>query len=102
VNTADEAAAILQAKWNIGLAGGALIAVPPPGDLALDLDEMEEAVEEALRAADEAGVTGKDITPFLLSRVSEITGGASLEANIALLVQNARVAAEIAQAMVED
>jgi pseudouridine-5'-phosphate glycosidase len=47
-------------------------------------------------------VTGKDITPFLLSRVSEITGGASLEANIALLVQNARVAAEIAQAMVED
>jgi pseudouridine-5'-phosphate glycosidase len=102
VNTAQDAAAVLRAKWSLGLEGGALIAVPPPDDLALDLDEMEEAVEEALQAADEAGVTGKDITPFLLSRVSEITGGDSLEANIALLVQNARVAAEIAQAMTEN
>ena len=99
VNTPDEAAEILKAKWDLGLAGGALIAVPPPPDLALDIDEMEVAVEEALKAADEAGVTGKDITPFLLSRVSEITGGASLDANIALLVRNAQVAAEIAQAI---
>lgn len=102
VNTAQDAAAVLRGKWGLGLEGGALIAVPPPDDLALDLDEMEEAVEEALQAADEAGVTGKDVTPFLLSRVSEITGGDSLEANIALLVQNARVAAEIAQAMTEN
>jgi len=99
VNTASEASEILQAKWELGLVGGALITVPPPADLALDLDEMEEAVQEALLAADKAGVTGKDITPFLLSRVSEITEGASLDANIALLVQNAQVAAEIALAM---
>lgn len=99
VETAEEAAAILKAKWALGLTGGALVTVPPPGNLALNLDDMEAAVEKALREADRAGVTGKDITPFLLSRVSEITEGASLEANIALLVQNAGVAAAIARAL---
>ena len=60
---------------------------------------MEKAIEVALRAADEAGIRGKELTPFLISRVSQLTGGRSLTVNLALLEQNARVAARIAGAM---
>jgi pseudouridine-5'-phosphate glycosidase len=101
VDTPQQAAAILRARWDLGFAGGVLIAVPPPDDLAMPYDVMDAAVEEALRAAEQAGVRGKDITPFLLSRVSEITGGRSLEVNIALLERNARTAAHIAKALAE-
>jgi pseudouridylate synthase len=98
VQNPAEAAAILHAKWDMGLEGGALIAVPPPAEAALPGDEMQAAIDEALRAAAEAGIGGKALTPFLLARVSEITAGRSLQANIALLEQNARVAAQIAAA----
>jgi pseudouridine-5'-phosphate glycosidase len=97
--TPAEVAEILSAKWALGLDGGALITVPPPTHLALKRDEMESAIAQALRDANAAGVVGKDITPFLLSRVSQITEGRSLDVNIALLEQNARVAARIAVAL---
>jgi pseudouridylate synthase len=97
--TPAEVAEILSAKWALGLDGGALITVPPPAHLALKRDEMESAIAQALRDANAAGVVGKDITPFLLSRVSQITEGRSLDVNIALLEQNARVAARIAVAL---
>jgi pseudouridylate synthase len=99
VETPAEAAAILEAKWALGLGGGALITVPPPAHLALHGDEMETAIAQALHDADTAGVVGKEITPFLLSRVSQITEGRSLEVNIALLEQNARIASRIAAAL---
>lgn len=99
VQTPDEAAAILRAKWLLGLEGGALITVPPPTELALPGEEMETAIDQALRDANGAGITGKAMTPFLLSRISEITAGRSLAVNIALLEQNARVAARIATAL---
>ena len=101
VDTPQQAAAILRARWDLGFAGGVLIAVPPPDDLAMPNDVMDAAVEQALHDAEGAGVRGKAITPFLLSRVSEITGGRSLEVNIALLERNARTAAHIAKALAE-
>lgn len=99
VETAQEAAAIVQAQWSAGLRGGALIAVPPPGDLALPDDEMEAAIAQALADEEREGVTGKHITPYLLAKVAEITGGRSMAVNLALLEQNARIAARIAKAM---
>lgn len=101
IDSPEDAAAILSAKWALGLNGGALITVPPPADLALSQDEMQRAIAAAMQAADEAGITGKAITPFLLSRVSEITAGRSLAVNIGLLVQNAQIAAHIAAALTQ-
>jgi len=99
IESPEEVAKILYAKWDLDLEGGALITVPPPAHLALPKEEMEAAISQALNDAEKAGVMGKEITPFLLSRVSEITAGRSLEVNIALLIQNAQVATQIAIAM---
>jgi len=96
VDSPAEAAAIIRAKWEMGLHGAVLVTVPPPADLALPAEEVEAAVEAAMRDASVSGVTGKALTPYLLARVSEITAGRSLEVNIGLLVQNARIAAQIA------
>ena len=90
----------MRAGWSAGLRGGALITVPPPGTLALPSDVMEAAIAQALGDADREGVTGKRITPYLLAKVAEITGGRSMAVNLALLEQNARIAARIALAMV--
>ena len=94
-----EAAAILNAKWEMGLKGGVLIANPIPEEYGLDFDEMEGVIQKALAAADEAGVHGKDITPFLLAKVKDLTGGESLASNIQLALNNAKCAAQIAAAM---
>lgn len=99
VETAEEVAALLRVKWEMGLEGGLLVTVPPPPEAALPYDEMEAAVEQALEAAAREGVRGKALTPFLLSRVAEATGARSLTANLALLENNARVAAEVAVAL---
>ena len=95
----EEAAAILNAKWDMGLKGGVLIGNPIPEEYALDFDHMESVIRVALAAADEAGVHGKDITPFLLAKVKDLTGGESLASNIQLALNNAKVAAQIAAAM---
>ena len=94
-----EAAAILRAKWELGLKGGVLIANPIPEEYGLDFDEMEKVIQVALAAADEAGVHGKDITPFLLAKVKDLTGGESLASNIQLALNNAACAARIAVAL---
>lgn len=99
VDTSEQAAAVIRARWEFGLEGGVLVVVPPPAEVALPNDEMEAAIAEALRAADRAGVRGKALTPFLLAHLGEATQGRSLQANIALLEQNARVAARIAVAL---
>jgi len=95
---ADAVAGILRTHWDLGL-GGALIANPIPEADALDAVEIETAISAAVDEAERDGVGGKVLTPFLLGRLAETTGGASLAANKALLLNNARVAAEIAGAL---
>lgn len=89
----------LRTKWALGLQGGAIIANPIPESAAMDHQVIDEAINTALREADEQGVRGKDSTPFLLARVKELTGGDSLASNIALVYNNAKVAAQIATAL---
>ncbi len=99
VDTPQEAAAIIQAGRQLGAAHGLLIVAPVPADAAMDAEVAEAAI---LRATDEAlaqGIAGKDITPFVLRRVSELTAGKSMSANIALLLNNARIAGQIAVAL---
>ena len=96
IESPDEAAAIIDAAETIGARHGFLITVPVPADKELSADIAEIAIVQATQEAEEAGVSGKDITPFVLGRVSALTEGASRVANIALLINNARVAGEIA------
>ncbi|WP_207459140.1 pseudouridine-5'-phosphate glycosidase [Azospirillum sp. SYSU D00513] len=95
---AEEVAAILEAKWSLGLEGGVLLANPIPEEDALDAAEMEEAIGHALAEAGRQGISGKAITPFLLAALERITGGRSLTANVALIRNNAAVAARVAKA----
>lgn len=100
VDTPEQVAAIVAARRKLGLQHGTLVTVPVPEEDALPADEAERAIAEATRLADEAGIHGKAVTPFVLAKVLELTGGRSQRANIAALVNNARVAAQIAQAIV--
>ncbi len=95
----EEVAAIWKAHRRLGLRTGMLVTVPVPEEAALDEDVATAAIEEALTAAEAAGVRGKAITPFLLAYIAEHTGEAALRANLALLENNARLAAAIAQAL---
>ena len=97
----EEAAAIIAAKWRLEIEGGVLVAVPVPAGLELDATAGEAAIQAALADAERDGIRGKAITPFLLERVNQLTGGESLRANVALLENNARVAAVLAAAMRE-
>lgn len=96
VDSAAEVAAAITAKQELGLAGGMLIAVPIPEQHALENDEIDGVINEALAEMGQLGITGKETTPFLLGRIADKTGGRSLAANIQLVINNARVAAEIA------
>jgi pseudouridine-5'-phosphate glycosidase len=79
------------------MTSGVLVVVPPPVDAALPNEMIESAVAYALAETVERGIRGQAVTPFLLARVSEITGGASLNANLALLHNNAHIATQIAR-----
>ena len=98
VATAAEVAAVLRAKWDLGLSGGVLLATPIPAESEIPAEEMDGYIKQALRDMDKEGITGKDQTPYLLGRIVEITEGRSLEANIALVRHNAEVAAQVAVA----
>ena len=99
LETPDEVARVIHAANQLGSRHGILVAVPAPRDVALDAAVAEAAIATATLEAEAAGVAGNTITPFVLRRVGELTGGASLRANIALLINNARVAGEIAKAL---
>ncbi len=99
LDTPAAVARVLQTKWSAGLAGGVLVAQPIPAEHALPRECVEAAVAQALAQADGAGIRGSALTPFLLARVVEATGGASLQANVALVRANARLAARIAAAL---
>jgi pseudouridylate synthase len=95
----DEAAvaAIWKEARRLGLPGGMLLCVPPPEEAALPHEEVEIAIDRALREAEDADVRGRDVTPFLLRAVAAATGGRSLEVNVALLRSNAGIAARVAR-----
>ncbi len=101
-DTPREVAQIAKAHWSLGFApadrnrSAVLVVIPPPRDVALPGKIAREAIRLALGEAEQKNLRGKEVTPFLLNRVNEITGGASLRANVGLLRNNARLAAEIA------
>ncbi|MBX3653069.1 MAG: pseudouridine-5'-phosphate glycosidase [Ramlibacter sp.] len=98
----DDAAAqarFIRTKWRLGLAGGVILSTPVPAEAAMPEDEIDALTRQALREADEQGVHGKAVTPFLLSRIKALTGGRSLATNIALVRHNAEVGARLAVAL---
>jgi len=99
MDSAAEIAGMLQTKWKLGLTGGAVIANPIPAEYEMPSDAINAAINEAIALAEENGIQGPATTPFLLDRVKAITGGSSLESNIALVKNNARLASEIAAAL---
>jgi pseudouridylate synthase len=101
VESPEEVAHIALASWEAGLISALLLVVPPPEAEALPSERMEQAIQLALEEAEQKGIHGSATTPFLLGRVSELTGGESLRANLALLKNNAMVAAQVAAALVE-
>lgn len=99
VESAAELAEMLKTSgWAFGLRSAVLIAVPIPEEAELDISDE---IEQAVRDADDKGISGKDLTPYLLKRIDELTYGKSVESNAALLKNNAKVAGEIAQAISE-
>ena len=94
-----EVAEIARAHWGLGLNSAILVTVPPPKESALPAGDAQQAIEQALLEAEQKNLRGQEVTPFLLARVSELTGQSSLRANLALLLNNAGVAAEIAVAL---
>ena len=95
-DSAAEIAAVMATKWRLGLGGGLVVANPIPREAEIPAAEIAGHIETALAEAARQGVQGKAVTPFLLARLEQLTGGASLEANVALVRGNARLAAEIA------
>ncbi len=91
-----DAAEIVRAKREFGLAGGILIANPIPAEYSMDPEAIGKVIDEAIREMDEKGIKGKECTPFLLARTAEITEGKSLDANIRLVFNNAALGARIA------
>ena len=88
----------LKAKWDLGLKGGMVIANPIPEKYEMDYDTITAAIEQAVKEAEAQNIKGKESTPFLLAKVKALTGGESLESNIELVYNNAKVAAELAVA----
>ncbi|MEX2461689.1 MAG: pseudouridine-5'-phosphate glycosidase [Paenibacillaceae bacterium] len=94
-----QVAQMLQTKWKLGLNGGAVIANPVPQAAAMKQEAMDVVINQALAEAKDNQITGKKVTPFLLNRIKQLTGGSSLETNIALVYHNAKVAAQISVAL---
>jgi len=99
LDSPEELASAFRAKIELGLKGGMLVTNPIPEQYSMPKDVIDKAINEALRQMNEAGVHGKQCTPFLLAKVKELTGGDSLAANIELVLNNARLAAKTATAL---
>ena len=99
LDTPESIAQLLKAKWHLGLNGSVLIANPVPKEYEIGANEMETHIQEALSAAKQNHIAGKDTTPFILKYIADHTHGESLEANIALIKHNAKIGAQIAVAL---
>ena len=94
--TPKSIADLLKAKWDLNLKGGVLVTNPIPEEYSMDEKLISDTIAKAVEEAEKNGIKGKDTTPFLLAKIKELTGGSSLEANIALVYNNAKLAAQIA------
>jgi pseudouridine-5'-phosphate glycosidase len=99
IDSADEQARFIRTKWQLGLEGGVVVSNPVPASMAMQNGEIDGIIAQALGDADAQGVKGKAVTPFLLARIKELTGGRSLATNIALVKHNALVGAQLAVAL---
>jgi pseudouridine-5'-phosphate glycosidase len=97
LNTPAALAALMAAKWRLGLTGGVAIVNPIPVEDEVPAADISVIIEHAIADMEANGVHGKEATPFLLGRIVEITKGASLEANIALVNNNARLGTQVAR-----
>ena len=98
---AFDAAKTIKTKWELGLNGGVIIANPIPKQHQMDQKIIDQAIKEALNQADAQNINGKDITPFLLSKIAELTGANSLISNVQLIINNAKVGGQIAKQYAE-
>jgi pseudouridine-5'-phosphate glycosidase len=96
LNTAKQIAKFLKVKWEMNLKGGVVIANPIPTEFQLDYNSINEIINSAILESEDNGIKGKETTPFLLDKVKELTYGKSLEANVQLVFNNAKLAAQIA------
>ena len=99
LDTPEEVAKAFLAKQEMGLGGGMLVTNPIPEEYSMDADRINAAVDEAVEDAKRLGIHGKETTPYLLARIKDLTGGDSLASNIQLVLNNARLAAQVAKAM---
>lgn len=99
LDDAQEQARFIRTQWTLGLSTGVVLATPVPAANALAREEVDSWIDTALREAQDQGVVGKAVTPFLLSRIAQLSGGRSLTANIALVKHNAQVGARLALAL---
>ena len=97
----EELAAMFKAQRDLGLKGGMLVTNPIPEEYSMDKAVIDAAIDQAIKEASEKGIKGKETTPFLLAKVVELTGGNSLDSNIALVMNNARLAAKTAAEFVK-
>ena len=98
IDSPEEAAAAMRARWAMHISGGMVVANPVPEAYSMDPVEIDKVIGEAIDQMNVEGITGKDTTPYLLSRIAEQTEGDSLDTNIQLVLNNARLAAQIAVA----
>lgn len=101
IDNPKDMAMALKTKWDLKLKGGIVIANPIPEEYSMDKDFITQGIEDAVKEAGEKGIKGKETTPFLLEKVKDITGGDSLESNIQLVYNNAKVAAQVACAYMD-
>ena len=101
-DTPEAVAAIMKVKWGLGLKGGIMVANPVPKDHEIPATDLQEVIENALEDARQNNITGKAVTPFLLDKIRITTNGKSLESNQALVINNAKIAAQIAMAFAAD
>jgi pseudouridine-5'-phosphate glycosidase len=101
-DTPEEVVELALTHWQLGMKSALLVTAPPPAEVAMPEEEMRGAIKQALQEARQERIRGQRVTPFLLQRVSELTGNASLRANLGLLRNNARIAAQIASSWKRD
>ena len=101
MDTPDEIAKMMKTKWDLGLNGGVLVTNPIPEEYSLDEEVMNKAIDEAIESANKEGISGKEITPYLLDKIQKITSGTSLESNIKLVHNNCKLASLICKAYYE-
>jgi pseudouridine-5'-phosphate glycosidase len=99
IDTPEELAAAFRAQQEMGLGGGMLVTNPIPEEYSMDPARINAAIDQAVADSQRLGIHGKEVTPYLLARVKELTGGDSLDANIQLVLNNARLAARTAKAL---